>query len=204
LNKAFTLAEVLITLAIIGVVAAITVPSLYANYTRQEAAAKLKKGFSVLNQAYMRAKADGNDWEYWAESANTTGNSTSGVTKNFVEKYVLPYVIYTKTKSQGVHTYVYLNDGSYFYAYKGSCLDFVFDINGDKKPNIMGRDKFAFLYCPYSTTLWIANGVVIPYQKKETKTREQLLAACKNNGRYCSALVMNDNWTFKEDYPYNI
>ena len=36
MKKAFTLSEVLIALTIIGVVAAITVPTLFANYTEEE------------------------------------------------------------------------------------------------------------------------------------------------------------------------
>lgn len=42
LFKGFTLAEVLITLGIIGVVAALTMPALVANYKKQEAVSKLK------------------------------------------------------------------------------------------------------------------------------------------------------------------
>lgn len=38
----FTLAEVLITLGIIGIVAAMTLPSLVANYRHKEATARLK------------------------------------------------------------------------------------------------------------------------------------------------------------------
>lgn len=45
---AFTLAEVLITLGIIGVVAAMTLPTLINNYRKQETIAKLKKVYSVL------------------------------------------------------------------------------------------------------------------------------------------------------------
>ncbi len=50
-HKGFTLAEVLITLAIIGVVAAITIPSLVANYQQQEYKTGLRKAVSVLNSA---------------------------------------------------------------------------------------------------------------------------------------------------------
>ncbi len=49
-RNAFTLAEVLITLAIIGVVAAITIPTLITNYQKKVYVAKLQKGISVLNQ----------------------------------------------------------------------------------------------------------------------------------------------------------
>ena len=49
--KAFTLAEVLITLAIIGIVAALTIPSVISNYQQQEFKTGLKKAVSVLNEA---------------------------------------------------------------------------------------------------------------------------------------------------------
>lgn len=47
----FTLAEVLITLAIIGVVAAMTIPSLLMSTNQQEFKSGLKKAVSALNQA---------------------------------------------------------------------------------------------------------------------------------------------------------
>ena len=47
----FTLAEVLITLAIIGIVAALTIPSVISNYQQQEFKTGLKKAVSVLNEA---------------------------------------------------------------------------------------------------------------------------------------------------------
>ena len=49
--KGFTLAEVLITLMIIGVVAALTIPSVISNYQQQEFKTGLKKAVSVLNAA---------------------------------------------------------------------------------------------------------------------------------------------------------
>lgn len=53
--SAFTLAEVLITLAIIGVVAAITIPTLMNKISDAETTAKLKKEYSILSQAAMNA-----------------------------------------------------------------------------------------------------------------------------------------------------
>ena len=49
--RAFTLAEVLITLVIIGVVAAITVPTLMNNTNGAEMRSALKKAISSINQA---------------------------------------------------------------------------------------------------------------------------------------------------------
>ena len=50
-NKAFTLAEVLITLVIIGVIAAITVPILHSSYKKQETVSRLKKAYSTIQQS---------------------------------------------------------------------------------------------------------------------------------------------------------
>ena len=51
MKKGFTLAEVLITLMIIGIVAALTIPSVISNYQQQEFKTGLKKAVSVLNEA---------------------------------------------------------------------------------------------------------------------------------------------------------
>ncbi len=50
-NFAFTLAEVLITLGIIGVVVAMTLPSVVGRYKEKETASKLKKVYSTISQA---------------------------------------------------------------------------------------------------------------------------------------------------------
>ena len=52
---AFTLAEVLITLGIIGVVAAITLPSLIQHNIEKQRVVQLKKAYSELSQAYNLA-----------------------------------------------------------------------------------------------------------------------------------------------------
>ena len=59
-KKGFTLAEVLITLAIIGVVAAISIPSVISNSQQQEFKTGLRKAVSVLNSAItMNMALDG-------------------------------------------------------------------------------------------------------------------------------------------------
>ncbi|EKE02134.1 MAG: hypothetical protein ACD_20C00420G0002 [uncultured bacterium] len=57
-NKAFTLAEVLVTLAIIGVVAALSIPALIQNIQHQNAVVKVKKYQTLLDNVVKRYAAD--------------------------------------------------------------------------------------------------------------------------------------------------
>ncbi|MBO6181349.1 type II secretion system protein [bacterium] len=56
-KKGFTLAEVLITLGIIGVVAAMTIPTLIQNTNSVKFASQFKKSISTLSQAALMAQA---------------------------------------------------------------------------------------------------------------------------------------------------
>ena len=128
---------------------------------------------------------------------------TSATTTDFAANYILPYMVYHKVKSKGNLFYIYLNDGSSLYLFKGACMNFVFDVNGDRKPNVYGRDMFDFLYCPKSINNRKAEKI-IPYQTNSVTTREEALELCKQRGIYCSALLLFDDWGFKSDYPYHI
>ena len=57
-TKAFTLAEVLITLGIIGIVAAITIPTLMNNTQNYQFKQAWKKEYSVVSQAVQMLKND--------------------------------------------------------------------------------------------------------------------------------------------------
>ena len=54
----FTISEVLITLGIIGVVAAMTLPTLIRRHQEKVIIAKLKKNYSTMQQAYLMAIND--------------------------------------------------------------------------------------------------------------------------------------------------
>ena len=58
MKKAFTLAEVLITLGIIGVVAALTLPAVIQNYQKRSLEVATKKFYSVITQAVKQYMAD--------------------------------------------------------------------------------------------------------------------------------------------------
>uniref|UniRef100_UPI004024D85A type II secretion system protein n=1 Tax=Candidatus Scatousia sp. TaxID=3085663 RepID=UPI004024D85A len=58
LKSAFTLAEVLITLGIIGIVAAMTLPALVQNYQKMVVKNQFKKVYATLQSAIRKAEAD--------------------------------------------------------------------------------------------------------------------------------------------------
>ena len=73
-SAAFTLAEVLITLGIIGVVAAMTMPSLVQNYQKKALETGLKKSYSVLSQAVQRMIEEDGEIPSRASVASTRAN----------------------------------------------------------------------------------------------------------------------------------
>ena len=75
----FTLAEVLITLGIIGVVAAMTIPTLIANTNSAKFRSQFKKSLSTLNQAGLMAQAQ-YDFDY--AGADTSCTEASGGAEN--------------------------------------------------------------------------------------------------------------------------
>lgn len=74
INYGFTLAEVLITLGIIGVVAAMTMPSLIANHQEKVTVTKVKKVYSILSQAYLIAVEEYGTPDEWGTTARDAGD----------------------------------------------------------------------------------------------------------------------------------
>ena len=59
MKKAFTLAEVLITLGIVGVVSALTIPNLMTAYKAHRYRTQFLKSYSTIQQAFRQMEADG-------------------------------------------------------------------------------------------------------------------------------------------------
>lgn len=73
-SLAFTLAEVLITLGIIGIVAEMTIPTLVQNTQEKVIVVSLKKAYSVLTQAYIMTVNDNGTPNSWALSEDYAGS----------------------------------------------------------------------------------------------------------------------------------
>ena len=84
-NFGFTLAEVLITLGIIGVVAAMTMPVLTQKLEDQRNMSALKKTYSILQQATNLAISEHEGPEYWGMVADSVESITG------VYNYYKPY-----------------------------------------------------------------------------------------------------------------
>lgn len=190
----FTLAEVLITLGIIGVVAAMTLPAITASYRKQEASARTKKFYTTMLQAIVMAENDFGPAKDWVRGQNAT--------ETFMT-YFAPYMKYQEIKN-GTVPIVYFSDGSFFGLHDGGCLDFCFDVNGIKPPNKNGIDRLYFPLCISESDrkFWHGNpDQAFGTYEGRAKTRDEAITLCKNSPLYCSRLLQIDNWEFKSDYP---
>lgn len=88
--SAFTLAEVLITLGIIGIVAALTIPTLINNYQKAQTVTQYKKAFSEITQAFKLAEVDNGSMDTWDFSS--AGADAAARTKLFSDTYLFPYL----------------------------------------------------------------------------------------------------------------
>ena len=177
-RRAFTLAETLITLVIIGVVAALVISPLINTYVENSTVAKVKKGLSILGQAKKLAETQNGPIEGWNFAAGATQQTATQFWS-----YIKPYI--SVAKDCGASTDCYQGNGTYYLNgnpmpteyntnsayYKfvladGSvmwfktftqrcsnvngdvpnvCAAFWYDVNGDKKPNTLGKDIFHYV-----------------------------------------------------------
>ena len=167
---AFTLAEVLITLAIIGVVAAMTIPTLITNYQKVSQVTKFKKAYATLDNGFKLMLAQ-EGVEYFAQTqlskdfaAVDGANSIEDALNNNITKYFKTSEICYSESETGCPMYSveykYLNgegeagqltgmpyftlsDGAVVYMVPGYIsLLLYLDTNGKQGPNLLGRDLF--------------------------------------------------------------
>lgn len=197
-KAAFTLAEVLITLGIIGVVAALTIPGLLTNIQHRDYTVKLKKFYSTMKQATMLAEEEFGPVNSWDNSLPMS---------TYVMTYLNPFLkfsIIDGTESTN-NIKVVFSDGTNLQLFRGDCMDLIYDVNGYTYPNKQGYDQFRFLLCPETATNWCGdNGfcTYMPNDIRKQNSRQKFLQYCKNSAIYCSGLLEYDNWVFNKDYPY--
>lgn len=227
-NKAFTLAEVLITLGIIGVVAAMTLPVLVANYQKIQAVAQLKRTYNVLSNAIRMSMSENGDVQDWVITSSDINGSSE-----FANTYLLPYLKVVKNcgaSTSGDCSYslknpngtdassrlanysrFILNDGTIVFIFsKVNTATHVFpriiyvnvDINGLKMPNKMGRDYFEF-----ALALDTNDDMYKPLGRLNASGQSQPMDTVKSHctkadATYCSALIIKEGWSIPKDYPY--
>ena len=206
---AFTLAEVLITLGIIGVVAAMTMPSLMQNYKRQQATARIKKFVSVINQALISAENDLGPREDWVKGEEDNSDSAYDFLNTYIKPYIKSADIEKRTLFGRNMATLRFVDGSQMSIKIGSCYDIYYDINGEKGPNEKGRDIFVFILCKNGGCNFNSNQVRGYYcapTGQQFPTHEQLIDNCKdrNRGSYCTILLEQNGYEFPKDYPLGL
>lgn len=228
--KAFTLAEVLITLGIIGVIAALTIPSIIQANRNREVSAKLKQVYTIMNQAIMLSENDNGPKEDWPYCSG----GTSGCTELLFSKYVLPYIKYTKYELfqsfGGTNIVIYFANGTILVGKPVSILNGIdfffitsgkyFDIENFSSKNDdgeyttsrkgSGATLFSFALSPNYPGNHYKKGFE-PYQKGDDIINEKELKYASNYGCYkgevpafCTALIRYNGWNIPKDYPYKV
>ena len=207
------MAEVLITLGIIGVVSAMTVPSLIQNYQRQSYVTQMHKVYNELMQASERFMSDNNAVNLKEAGLNSQAGLDNFIKSNFKiitdcgassTPCFAPNSQYKKITGTGAGTSqpanVTLASGvSFAYGYTGAggtdklaIIDV--DINGAKGPNIAGRD--VFIIGVFNNGLIDDYGAVsAPASKDERDNLFNNNCNSSSGGWYgCFGKILNDNW----------
>jgi len=203
----FTLAEVLITLGIIGVVAAMTIPTMITKYHRTVAETKLKKFYSTMNQAVRMSIADHGEFTFMDTSDVTTAANAAKIS-DWYNEYILKYLTGIQTIDTGEgfnqqYIKVILNDGTGFVSYMASygTLWIFYCLNAMDKScqpeSYNGKNTFLFSFNakqnPFDTGSHGASmsDVKRSCYKKTTDSRHG-----------CSELIKRNGWKIPDDYPW--
>ena len=152
---AFTLAEVLITLGIIGVVAAMTMPTLLQKVESEVIKSQFKKAYSVLSQAYIKAEAD---LGYKPSCAYGLTNTTDDCTKlretleknlsiiKICENNALKNGCFPKSSYEGIDTVIKSNNPDLSEEELKDVEDFITaNCSGYRKSNIENNSRAVVL-----------------------------------------------------------
>ena len=198
---AFTLAEVMITMTIVGVVAALTIPNLRYQRTKKEYSAKLKNFYSRMENSILDSETENGSFK------DMYLPSSAAATYDWYFKFVDPYMGHSRVDK--ANSRVYFNDGSSIEFSKSDCADVNYDTNADRPPNRLGFDQYRFLFCFSNSTrgTYFNDETMFfgPYGKSlhtAGTSRANLVSTCQSEPKACSKLLQNDQWEFKDDYPY--
>lgn len=219
MKQAFTLAEVLVTLGIIGVVSAMTVPTLMQNYQRKSYVTQLHKVYNEAQQASVQYITDRN-----AIDLKEAGLTSTNAVTNWVKTYFKvvndcgtdysPCFASEYRMMNGVSRGALFNNTTYYkYVLASGAsisvagrsngkVSFFVDVNGQAGPNIIGRDTFAMLI--------YKNGIIdesdgsegddtltAPLSKDKREDLFQKYCANGTASSYwwgCFGKILNDNW----------
>ncbi len=149
-EPAFTLAEVLITLAIIGIVAVLTLPQIVSSYNKNVAETKLRKFYANMQNAVALSEIENGDKKNWPLYNN-------GSLEDFYLKYFKKYLNTNKYEVDNGAVDIYFSDGTIFrmfpntdsqYAAHGN---FYLDKRALENP-YTGKNVFVFYWAPAQTS----------------------------------------------------
>ena len=209
-EKAFTLAEVLITLGIIGVVAALTLPSLISRYKKQVIATRLEQFASMWQQAIRMAEAENGETTTWEGFTPLNADAMLESYNKYLGKYITTVEVHKTAKGVAFA----LPNGSGFHYHKTAnadtwrgnlfltfCVHYESCKNLEEKGSLSydGKEKFHF------------NEIGIPIivsQEADNSyrplTRDELIEDCKTTHYKCVGLIQHDGWKISDDYPIRI
>lgn len=211
LRKGFTLAEVLITLAIIGIVAALTIPTLISKYQKSVTVNKLKQTYSLLLNSVKLSEIDNGPVQQWDMAPEDM--------ELWLNKYITPYV---KSTPKAASQIILANGVLLSFSKDEEQLLVNAFLDGKTSGAMSNKNRFRF-YIGHSTQnnkncqkkLYCENkSEVIPYDytdviiDRSEDLREYMLASddygCKtgSNMAMCTALIMHDGWKISDDYPW--
>lgn len=177
MRRAFTLAEVLITLGIIGVVAAMVLPTLISEFQERVWITRLKHTAAVLTQAYMMASIEHGVSAEWNHSGSDEQRAERyfNYLKNYIQKPLVSdkrfyYTIngldgvgvFSPGMNSSTHYGFVLNNGTIISLMKTASngldgqeygtdhyfVGLIVDVNGQQKPNVLGKDVFLLFLEP--------------------------------------------------------